>query len=142
MNQGHPAVSRTNLIATSLISAIPAGFLLYLTLMGVLGGFEKLPVMLMVMMIILLVVALAVVVMPIVIFVKSGRRTPKAAAAGNAKTAAVPSAKADEDVDADFADTTGAQLSASEMDLADDDDEVGDAFEFDDDDEEDSKSSR
>ena len=132
-------MSRNNLIATSLISAIPAALLFYLVLMGVLGGFEKLPVMLMVMMIILLVVALGMVGFPVFLFVKSGRGAAKSKAADSnvSKTAAVPSSTEDEELDADFADTTGAQLSASELDMVDDDDAGPDAFEFDEEDDDD-----
>ncbi len=131
-----------NLAGTSLVAALPAGFLVYVMLMAVMNSMDVMPTMMKVVAIMLLTVAVVMVIFPlwVLVYYKGGKSEATDASQPVTDTSSIPSESDADDLEGSFDEEAiddGESGEVDDFDLSnDDDDEFGDEFEFDDDEEE------
>lgn len=134
-------MNKTSLAGTSLVAAIPAGILGYLTLMAVLNSMDVMPTTMKVVAILMLLMAAIVLLLPlwIMIYYRGKKAGDATASKGDAATSAVSTSAADEDIQGSFDDEN--LLADEDLDFAEDadfaenDEFAGDDLEFESDDE-------
>lgn len=137
-------MNKMNLAGTSLVAAIPAGFLGYLMVMAVMNNMDTMPTVMKVVAILLLLVSVTVVLFPVYVMIYHGggkKVKDSQPAQPKAETAAIPTAGGDE-IEGEFDDESSDDLQGFADDESlddefdDDEFEADDEFEFDDDEEE------
>lgn len=133
-------VNKMNLAGTSLVAALPAGFLVYVMLMAVINSMDVMPTMMKVAAIMLLTVAVVMVCFPIwvLVYFKGGKSEVADASQPATDTSSIPSESDADNVEGAFDEESNEDGEVDAFDLGDDEDfdDGGDEFEFDDDEEE------
>ncbi len=138
-------VNKTNLAGTSLVAALPAGFLVYVMLMAVMNSMDVMPTMMKVAAIMLLVMAIVMVAFPfwVLVYFKSGKSGATDSSQPASDTSSIPSASDSDDLEGGFDDElkdaddeASGEVDAFNLDDDDDFDDGGDEFEFDEDEDE------